>query len=118
MNEQSSAFCGHCGTSLTRLAPAPDPRDSAPSSTILAGSGSAISGTPRPSQNAPGADQAQYAPGPPCYPYGPGTPASQSAPGAAAPAGAFHLDLRRLSRVDQTVGGASLIVLISVFLPW
>ena len=129
MNEQSSAFCGHCGTSLTRLAPAPDPRDSAPSSTILAGSGSATSGTPgrsqpldasgpAPYQYAPGAQQDQYAPGPPGYPYGPGTPASQSAPGAAAPAGAFHLDLRRLSRVDQTVGGASLIVLISVFLPW
>jgi hypothetical protein len=30
----------------------------------------------------------------------------------------FHLDLRRLSRVEQTVGGASLIVLISMFLPW
>ena len=30
----------------------------------------------------------------------------------------FRLDLRRLSRADQTVGGASLVVLVSLFLPW
>lgn len=28
------------------------------------------------------------------------------------------MDLRRLTRIDQTVGGASLVVLISLFLPW
>ncbi|MGH3197855.1 MAG: hypothetical protein ACRDNT_18505, partial [Streptosporangiaceae bacterium] len=37
---------------------------------------------------------------------------------APTPASQFRLDLRRLSRVDQTVGGASLVVLISLFLPW
>jgi hypothetical protein len=33
-------------------------------------------------------------------------------------AGEFRLDVRRLSRVDQTVGVASLIVFIALFLPW
>ena len=35
-----------------------------------------------------------------------------------APPREFRLDLRRLSRADQTVGGASLVVLVSLFLPW
>jgi hypothetical protein len=30
----------------------------------------------------------------------------------------FRLDLRRLSRAEQTVGDASLVVLVSLFLPW
>ena len=30
----------------------------------------------------------------------------------------FRLDLRRLSRADQAVGAASLVVLVSLFLPW
>jgi hypothetical protein len=34
------------------------------------------------------------------------------------PGSAFRLDLRRLSRADQVVGGASLVVFISIFLPW
>ncbi|MGH3238416.1 MAG: hypothetical protein ACRDOH_35200, partial [Streptosporangiaceae bacterium] len=63
----------------------------------------------------------QYAPaGPPGQheQYAPGPPAGRHAPGAPTPASQFRLDLRRLSRVDQTVGGASLVVLISLFLPW
>jgi len=31
---------------------------------------------------------------------------------------AFQLDLRRLGRVEQVVGGSSLVVLVSLFLPW
>ena len=42
-------------------------------------------------------------------------PPSQSAP-AAAPA--FNFDIKRLTRDDQLVGGASLLLLISLFLPW
>jgi len=42
----------------------------------------------------------------------------QHGPPPPAPAREFRLDLRRLSRVDQTVGGASLVVLVSLFLPW
>jgi len=33
-------------------------------------------------------------------------------------ASAFRLDIRRLSRVDQTVGVASLVVFIALLLPW
>jgi hypothetical protein len=45
---------------------------------------------------------------------GPGQPG----PPPAAPPREFRLDLRRLSRADQTVGCASLVVLVSLFLPW
>jgi hypothetical protein len=90
---------------------------------------------PGPGQYPPG--PGQYPPGPGQYPSGPGQYPSSApaghfspdpmgghystgahAPRAHAPAQAFHLDLRRLSRVDQTVAGASLVVLISLFLPW
>jgi hypothetical protein len=47
-----------------------------------------------------------------------GAASGQHGPPAAAPPREFRLDLRRLSRADQTVGGASLVVLISLFLPW
>lgn len=30
----------------------------------------------------------------------------------------FHLDLRRLSRIDQLTGGAAAVCLLSLFLPW
>jgi hypothetical protein len=42
----------------------------------------------------------------------------QHGPPPSAPPREFRLDLRRLSRADQTVGGASLVVLVSLFLPW
>ncbi len=42
-------------------------------------------------------------------------PPPQSAP-AAGPA--FNFDIKRLTRDDQIVGGASLLLLISLFLPW
>lgn len=42
----------------------------------------------------------------------------QHGPPPSAPPREFRLDLRRLSRADQTVGGASLVVLLSLFLPW
>jgi hypothetical protein len=45
-------------------------------------------------------------------------PADRSHAGAPSPAGTFHLDIHRLTRVDQTVAIASLIVFISLFLPW
>ncbi len=47
--------------------------------------------------------------------YSAQAPPPQSAP-AAAPA--FNFDLKRLTRDDQLVGGASLLLLISLFLPW
>jgi hypothetical protein len=36
----------------------------------------------------------------------------------AAPASAFKFDLNRLSRADQIAGGASVVLFISLFLPW
>jgi len=43
-------------------------------------------------------------------------PPGQPRPAGAGPA--FQLDLRRLTRVDQIVAGASLIAMISIWLPW
>jgi hypothetical protein len=59
---------------------------------------------------------------PPGVRFGPaaGAPAgpawSPPAPAPAAPA--FGLDMRRLTRVDRIVGGASLVFIVSLFLPW
>ena len=50
--------------------------------------------------------------------YIPSAASGQHGPPAVAPPREFRLDLRRLSRADQAVGGASLIVLVSLFLPW
>jgi len=50
--------------------------------------------------------------------YLPSAASGQHGPPASAPPREFRLDLRRLSRPDQAVGGASLVVLISLFLPW
>jgi hypothetical protein len=38
--------------------------------------------------------------------------------GSAAPATAFSFDLKRLTRNDQMVGGATIVFVISLFLPW
>lgn len=54
----------------------------------------------------------QPAPAPAGVPF-----AGSVAPGAAA-APAFKFDLKRLTRNDQIVGGATLVLLISLFLPW
>lgn len=111
MNQQDWAFCGNCGTPLGQPAPGPGGRESLPQSASLSDSGS---GTPVMS----GLPRSPDAPGVPHYGHGPGAPAGWSGPGTPAPAQQFRLDLRRLNRVDQTVGGASLVVLLSVFLPW
>ena len=50
--------------------------------------------------------------------YIPSAASGQHGPPVSAPAREFRLDLRRLSRADQAAGGASLVVLISLFLPW
>ncbi len=50
--------------------------------------------------------------------YIPSAASGQHGPPAAAPPREFRFDLRRLSRADQAAGSASLIVLISLFLPW
>jgi hypothetical protein len=45
-------------------------------------------------------------------------PAPPAAPTTAAAAPAFNFDAKRWTRDDQIVGGASLLLLISLFLPW
>jgi hypothetical protein len=50
--------------------------------------------------------------------YIPSAASGQHGPPAVAPLREFRLDLRRLSLADQAVGAASLVVLISLFLPW
>lgn len=59
-----------------------------------------------------------YPAGGPDGPYaaGPGVPGRAMGPGAAAPA--FNLDLKRLTRNDRMVGGATIVFVISLFLPW
>lgn len=135
-NDHGSLFCANCGTSLSRPAAGPGAPQQ---STIMAdpyGRGA------QPGQYPPGAPGGTYSPGaaPGPYPAGPYSPDGPSnhhgPPGPAdpqysarpqgqpfpwdgrAPAPSFRMDLRRLSRVDQTVGGASLVLLISLFLPW
>ena len=85
-----AAFCSHCGTPQGDEHPGESywPRPSA-------------SQFPR----TPG-DQYVASAGP-----------GQHAPPVPSPPRDFRLDLRRLSRADQTVGAASLVVLVSLFLP-
>jgi hypothetical protein len=68
---------------------------------------------PTPPQYSAQAPPPQSAPAPPQYSAQ--APPPQSAP-AASPT--FNFDAKRLTRDDQIVGGASLLLLISVFLPW
>jgi hypothetical protein len=65
----------------------------------------------------PGVSASQF-PRTPGDQYIPSAASGQHGPPASAPPREFRLDLRRLSRADQAVGGASLVVLISLFLPW
>lgn len=88
-----SAFCGFCGTPLGS-----EPYRSGGSYSL----GASASQFPR----TPG-DQ-----------YIPSAASGQHGPPVSPPSRKFRPDLRRLSRADQTVGGASLVVLVSLFLPW
>jgi hypothetical protein len=124
-----AAFCGFCGTQLAR--PAQDPHPAAdPESAFFAMAGSGTRDLIAPDW--PGGDFAGFdeMPGPyigasasqfprtPGDQYIPAAVAGHHSPPPAAPAREFRLDLRRLSRAEQVSGSASLIVLLSVFLPW
>jgi len=65
----------------------------------------------------PSSSASQY-PRTPGEQYLPDNRAGQYIPAGRVPAGKFRPDARRLSRVEQMAGGAALIVLISLFLPW
>jgi len=47
-----------------------------------------------------------------------GTQGAQTPPRPSTPSPQFSFDAKRLTRDDQIVGGASLLLLISLFLPW
>jgi hypothetical protein len=68
-------------------------------------------------QYLPSSSASQY-PRVPGEQYLPDNRAGQYIPAGQAQAVQFRPDVRRLTRVEQLAGGATLIVLISLFLPW
>lgn len=98
MNDSTSAFCSNCGTPLKE----PGPQNPFVSTATPPAYAPAMLGAP----DAPVAPERRDIPDDP-YARRTSTPSTT-----------FRLDLRRLSRVDQTVGGASVLVFISLFLPW
>jgi hypothetical protein len=92
-----TAFCGSCGT----------PADREPAGWSYPADGRSL----------PAASVSQF-PRTPGDQYIPSAASGQHGPPPAAAPREFRLDLRRLSQPDQAVGGTSLVVLISLFLPW
>lgn len=144
-NEDTATFCRNCGTRLAQPAAGSGPAGSASQSTVRANPAQQAPGSGGPAQPGYQDQQAppgyQAPPGPADYPAPPGaagyppaagyqgapatgysappgTPGYQNAPARHSPGQPFRFDLRRLSRVDQVVGGASLVVFITIFLPW
>lgn len=122
-NQQDSAFCPNCGTRLAPAAAAaqsggyaPQPGQAATGgyespAGIGAGAGSPGYGSAAGAgQYPPPAEQPAAG-----YPPQDGGP-SQSRPASSLPP--FQFERTRLTTVDQIVGVASLVVLISIFLPW
>ena len=107
-------ICAQCGNDVAEGAPV-CPRCGAQMTQMAAGQAAGASaGTagPGPVPGGPAAGPS----GPPVYggpaPAGP----AWSPPASAAPS--FNLDMGRLTRVDRIVGGATVVFLISLFLPW
>ncbi len=109
-SEQNFMVCGRCGTSLPRQADGwrrPDQRSTPDSYDI----------PDFPADLFPPSPSASQFPRTPGEQYLPDNRAGQYIPGSNAPARQFRPDVRRLTQAEQTAGGASLIVLISLFLP-
>ena len=125
MNEEYSTSCGNCGTPnpevVTSEMPGlfPAPRTSAadgeqfgsPDNLFISADGG------QDDHYLPSSSASQY-PRVPGEQYLPDNRAGQYIPAGPAQAVKFRLDVRRLTRVEQLAGGATLIVLISLFLPW
>ena len=109
-------FCTSCGT---QLRPAPTTAADAPVTQQAPGQpapGQPAPGQPAPGQPAPGQPApGQPAPGQPVrFPFPPGPPGQvrrTSSP-------AYSFDLKRLAPLDRTVGGATFVVFVALFLPW
>lgn len=97
-NDADAAFCRNCGARLGGPATYQASSPTGPDAT----------GWPAPHQTLAG-NPASSAPA---------DPAGRHAMGTASASTAFGLDLRRLSPVEWAVGGASVVVLISLFMPW
>ena len=115
IREAEIMICSQCGNNVAEGAAA-CPRCGAPQST---GQGanvrmSTVSAEPSGPGMTPSPGMAASPGGP--YAAGPGAPGRAMGPGAAAPA--FNLDLKRLTRSDRMVGGATIVFVISLFLPW
>jgi hypothetical protein len=116
-NQQDSAFCANCGTQLAPAAATapyggnfPPPGQSAPAGYGAPGGSDAGGYGPPSGYQGPAG---QYPP--PSQPPSGYPPAGPRQPRSVAP---FQFNLNRLTRSDQVVGVASLVVLISIFLPW
>ena len=116
------SFCTNCGTQFGTAGQRPQGDSDA---TQQAQPGYQQQGQPTYSQPGPpgyGPQGQQPGYGPPGQRPAPGPPGQQ--PGYRPPSGPpqhappFAFDLNRLSRVDQVVGASSLILLITLFLPW
>jgi hypothetical protein len=112
-------ICAQCGNDVAEGSPA-CPRCGAQMAQMAAGQ---AAGVPAAAGMGPAAGLGPAAGGPAAGPAGPpvyGGPApagpAWSPPASAAPA--FNLDMRRLTRVDRIVGGATVVFFISLFLPW
>jgi hypothetical protein len=131
-NGQDSAYCANCGTQLVPAAASAPSGGYAqsPGQGTPAGYGvSDATGYGPPTgygQGGQGAAAGQYQPAgqqsPAGFPQGSGQyqpqGGGQQQPRATGPIGPFQFDLNRLTRADQIVGVASLITMISIWLPW
>jgi len=118
-NQPDAAFCANCGAQLAAAgatappggyAPPPGPGNPAG----YAGSDAVGYGAPSGYGQAGPASQYPSAPPPAEYPPAGG----QYQPRQSSSFGQFHFDLKRLTRVDQIIGVATLVVMISLFLDW
>lgn len=144
MNEEYFTFCGNCGTPSPDAATSEMPsllispgtlameskKLDIPDNLYLASDGEGVAppsgrgtfgrfgGFPgQDDQYLPSSSASQY-PRTPGEQYAPDNRAGQYIPADRTPAGQFRPDVRRLTRVEQLAGGATVIVLISLFLPW
>lgn len=124
VNEEYATSCGNCGTPSPRAVTSempglfPAPRISAADGEQFGLPANLLEGFPdQADQYLPSSSASQY-PRVPGEQYLPDNRAGRYIPAGQAQAGQFRPDVRRLTRVEQMAGGATLIVLVSLFLPW
>jgi hypothetical protein len=116
-NQTDSAFCANCGAQLPAAAPASSGYMPPPGQGTPVGYG-APAGYGAPSGYGSGAPAGQYPPAGQQPPAGYPQAGGQYQPRPAGAGAPMQFDLKRLTRVDRTVAIASLIAMISIWLPW